>query len=118
MTDYLHPVPVIGGMLAYIGYSTLIKPLMPAPRPTLAGAAAAAAPTARAAPAESKGEVGAPGNSAAQRRATLAWQASSQVGVSGRCVVSFDIAPAPENAWQHPKIEYVQGDLCNYSTLV
>jgi len=28
-------------------------------------------------------------------------------------VVSFDISPAPPNSWDHPKIDYIQGDLRN-----
>ena len=33
-------------------------------------------------------------------------------------VVSFDISPQPKDAWVRKEIEYVQGDLCDYDTVL
>ena len=75
----------LAAVLAGTVYYTLIKPLLPASRPTAKITAAAAVKTT-----SKKGdkESTAPGNSLAQQRATLAWQASNKRGVTGRCVVT------------------------------
>ena len=80
----------LAAVLAGTVYYTLIKPLLPASRPTSKITAAAAAAAAAVKTTSEKGdkESTAPGNSLAQQRATLAWQASNKRGVTGRCVVT------------------------------